>query len=141
MIVHIRPSRLEDGDRVVSVWRASVDATHHFLSQGDRQAIDLEVQAFLPSSPLWLAVDDRDHVLGLMGLSRSHMEALFIDPTFRGAGVGEPWLNAPWPCTPASRPMPTSKMIRLSASTAISASSPPGDRTVTATAGLILCST
>ncbi len=87
-MIKLRPSRPEDGDRVVAIWRAAVDATHDFLSPEDRAAIDVEVQGFLPSAPLMLAVDDRDRPLGFMLIDNGHMEALFIDPAHRGAGVG-----------------------------------------------------
>ena len=86
--VLIRTSRPEDGDRTVAIWRDAVDATHDFLTAADRQAIDLEVQRFLPHSPLWLAVDQRDLAMGFMGLAGAHMEALFVDPAFHGIGVG-----------------------------------------------------
>ena len=88
MSIKIRPSRRDDGDRVVNIWRAAVDATHHFLTPEDRQAIDAQVQQFLPHSPLWLAVDRQDWAVGFMGLSGSHLDALFIDPVFHDAGIG-----------------------------------------------------
>jgi putative acetyltransferase len=84
----IRPSRRSDGDRVVDIWRAAVDTTHHFLTADDRQAIDLQVQQFLPYSALWLAVDPQDQAIGFMGLAGPHVDALFIDPAFHGIGVG-----------------------------------------------------
>jgi putative acetyltransferase len=87
-MIKLRPSRPEDGDRVVAIWRAAVDATHDFLTPEDRAAIDLEVQGFLPAAPLMLAVDDRDRPLGFMLIDNGHMEALFIDPAHRGAGIG-----------------------------------------------------
>lgn len=86
--IKIRPSRRDDGDRVVNIWRAAVDATHHFLTPEDRQAIDAQVQQFLPRSPLWLAVDRQDWAVGFMGLSGSRLDALFIDPAFHDAGIG-----------------------------------------------------
>lgn len=84
----IRPSSPIDSDRVVAIWRAAVDATHPFLTPADRAAIDEEVQRFLPSAPLWLAVDNDDLPVGFMLLDGSHMEALFIDPAYHGQGVG-----------------------------------------------------
>jgi len=84
----IRPSRPQDGDRVVNIWRAAVDATHHFLAVEDRQAIDIEVQQFLPYCPLWLAVDRQDLAIGFMGLAGAHLDALFIDPAYHGNGIG-----------------------------------------------------
>jgi putative acetyltransferase len=88
-MISIRESRPGDGDRLVTIWRDAVDATHlHFLTAEDRRAIDVEVQRFLPQSPLWLAVDAADRAVGFMGLAGAHMEALFIDPAFHGIGVG-----------------------------------------------------
>lgn len=87
-MIKLRPSRPEDGPRVVEIWGAAVDATHDFLTPEDREAIGREVEAFLPSAPLTLAVDDRDRAIGFMLIDGGHMEALFIDPEHRGAGVG-----------------------------------------------------
>lgn len=87
-MIKLRPSRPEDGDRVVQIWAAAVDATHDFLTPQDRVEIGREVAAFLPSAALTLAVDDRDRAIGFMLIDNGHMEALFIDPEHRGAGVG-----------------------------------------------------
>jgi putative acetyltransferase len=87
-MIRLRPSRPEDGARVVAIWTAAVDETHDFLSAEDRIAIGQEVEAFLPGASLMLAVDDRDRPLGFMLIDNGHMEALFIDPQHRGAGVG-----------------------------------------------------
>ncbi|WP_454760790.1 acetyltransferase [Caulobacter segnis] len=87
-MIKLRPSRPEDGPRVVEIWAAAVDATHDFLTPEDRAAIGVEVEGFLPYAPMTLAVDDRDRPLGFMLIDNGHMEALFIDPEHRGAGVG-----------------------------------------------------
>lgn len=87
-MIKLRPSRPEDGPRVVEIWAAAVDATHDFLTPEDRAAIGAEVEGFLPYAPMTLAVDDRDRPLGFMLIDDGHMEALFIDPAHRGAGVG-----------------------------------------------------
>lgn len=84
----IRPSRPEDGTRVIAIWRDAVDATHDFLMREDRLALDDLVSGFLPEAPLLLAVDADDRPLGFMLIDDGHMEALFIDPAHRGTGVG-----------------------------------------------------
>lgn len=84
----IRRSRPEEGERIIAIWRAAVDATHHFLSVEDRSAIEKEVCEFLPQAPLWLVVDHDDYPLGFMLIERGHMEALFVDPLLRGQGIG-----------------------------------------------------
>ena len=65
-----------------------MDATHDFLTPKDRAEIDETVSGFLPEAPLWLAVDDDDRAVGFMLLSDAHMEGLFIDPEWRGTGLG-----------------------------------------------------
>ena len=87
-MIRIRPSTPADGERVVRIWREAVDATHDFLASADRIAIEEEVKGFLPAAPLWLAVDADDRAVGFMLLDGTSMEALFIDPAHRGAGVG-----------------------------------------------------
>lgn len=84
----IRSSTPADGERVMAVWRSAVDATHDFLSREDRAAIEAEVADFLPSAPLWLAVDAQDRAIGFMLLHEGHLEALFIDAGQRGRGLG-----------------------------------------------------
>lgn len=84
----IRPSRPGEGERLLEIWRAAVDATHDFLSTEDRAAIEAEVAAFLPATPAWLAVDEADRPLGFMLLGEGRMEALFVDPAAHGRGVG-----------------------------------------------------
>jgi putative acetyltransferase len=84
----IRKSTLTDSPRVIEIWRRAVDATHDFLSPEDRRDIEAEVGASLPSARLDLAVDETDRAVGFMLLNGSHMEALFVDPDYRGSGIG-----------------------------------------------------
>ena len=84
----IRKSTLTDGAQVMEIWRRAVDATHDFLSAEDRKDIEVEVAAFLPRAPLDLAVDETGRAIGFMLLHGSHLEALFVDPDFRGSGIG-----------------------------------------------------
>jgi putative acetyltransferase len=84
----IRPSRPDEGARIIQIWRGAVDATHDFLKAGDRLAIDEMVCGFLPQAPLWLAVDENDYPLAFMLIVEGHMEALFVDPARRGTGIG-----------------------------------------------------
>lgn len=86
--VRIRKMRPEEGGRAVAIWRASVDATHDFLLPGDIDKLDAKVREFLPHVPLWVATDSDDWPIGFMGLSQGQLESLFIDPAWRGVGVG-----------------------------------------------------
>jgi putative acetyltransferase len=87
-MISIRPARAADGARLIDIWRRAVDATHDFLDEGDRQAIDQEVSGFLPQAPAWLATDADDCAVGFMVIDGTHMDALFIDPDWHGKGVG-----------------------------------------------------
>jgi putative acetyltransferase len=87
-MIRIRLSRPDDAERALQIWRDAVDATHHFLSPGDRSAIESEVRSFLPATPLCLAVDEDDVVTGFMVLTGGHIDALFVDPARHGQGVG-----------------------------------------------------
>jgi putative acetyltransferase len=87
-MIAIRKSTLRDGARVMEIWRRAVDATHDFLTAEDRRDIEAEVAAFLPGAPLDLAVDETSYPVGFMLLDDGHMEALFVDPDFRGSGIG-----------------------------------------------------
>ncbi|WP_022682173.1 acetyltransferase [Sphingobium bisphenolivorans] len=84
----IRPARAADGARLLDIWRSAVDATHDFLSAQDRFAIEQEVSASLPNAPAWLATDPDDRAVGFMLIDGTHMDALFIDPEWRGQGIG-----------------------------------------------------
>jgi len=84
----IRPSRPHESERAVEIWRCAVDATHDFLSREDRLAIDELVCSFLPQAPLWYAVDADDYPLAFMLIDNGHVEALFVDPAYRGTGIG-----------------------------------------------------
>src|SRR6516225_7588101 len=86
--IFLRKSWPDEGDRMVEIWRASVEATHDFLLPGDIEKLDARVRDFLPRVPLWVATDQDDRPIGFMGLSEARMDSLFIDPAWRGVGVG-----------------------------------------------------
>lgn len=89
-----------DAARVLDIWAGAVDATHDFLTPEDRQAICIEVAAFLPQARLTLIVSPPnrpghgaaeaapDTVHGFMLIDNDHLEALFIDPAHHRQGLG-----------------------------------------------------
>ncbi|GGD37370.1 acetyltransferase [Franconibacter pulveris 601] len=88
MSITIRRARRDEGEALGDIWCRSVDATHTFLQPADRIEIEKQVRAFLPDAPLWVAVTSDDAPVAFMLLSGAHMHALFVDPDFRGKGVG-----------------------------------------------------
>ena len=66
MVISIRRSRHEEGEELVAIWCRSVDATHDFLSAEYRAELEELVRSFLPEAPLWVAVNERDRLVGFM---------------------------------------------------------------------------
>lgn len=89
MVINIRRSRHDDGDKLVKIWCRSVDATHDFLSKAYRAELEELVKSFLPEAPLWVAVDEKDVPVAFMLLTGEYMDALFVDPDVRGCGIGK----------------------------------------------------
>ena len=85
----IRASTASDSAALADIWRASVRATHDFLSESDFREIEtLVARHYLPKGGFWVALDPMGTPCGFMGLSGAHVDALFIDPASRGQGVG-----------------------------------------------------
>ncbi|HCT2722397.1 TPA: acetyltransferase [Klebsiella pneumoniae] len=89
MVINIRRSRPDEGDKLTAIWCRSVDATHDFLTKAYRKELEEMVRAFLPEAPLWVAVNTEDQPIAFMLLTGDHMDALFVDPDVRGYGVGK----------------------------------------------------
>lgn len=88
MVIKVRRSRHDEADILADIWCRSVDATHDFLALSYRAKLEELVRAFLPEAPLWVAVTEKDLPVAFMLLTAQHMDALFVDPDFRGKGVG-----------------------------------------------------
>jgi RimJ/RimL family protein N-acetyltransferase len=83
-----------DHDALVAVWRRAVDATHHFLAERDRDAIEeLLPTQYLPAGTLIIAEADGQPI-GFAGVHDGALEMLFVDPTHHGSGVGSALLTA-----------------------------------------------
>jgi putative acetyltransferase len=85
----VSPVLVEDFPWVLEVWEAWVRATHDFISEADIQFFKPLVQGVLPQMPVLTCVRDRQgQVTGFLGLEGEKVEMLFIDPQWRGQGVG-----------------------------------------------------
>ena len=88
-MTRIRKARADDVPRLFEIWQAAVTATHDFVSAADRAEIaDIVRDQYLPSAPLWVAVDEADRPLGFMGMTGATVDSLFIDPAHHGRGIG-----------------------------------------------------
>lgn len=89
----ISPLRADDLERGLEVWEASVRATHHFLQPGDVELFRPYVRKALlegPENGLELAClrDREGSMVGFLGVAEGKVEMLFIDPAWRGRGLG-----------------------------------------------------
>ncbi len=78
-----------DFPRLAEVWEASVRATHHFLEEAYLDWIrERLVPEFLPTVSLHAARDAEGRIVGFLGVAGDRIEMLFVDPEWRGQGVG-----------------------------------------------------
>ena len=80
--------------KLVEVWEASVKATHHFLSEGERERIKTYVPLALQQVERLLAAwETPGKPLGFLGVSDDCLEMLFLSPQARGKGLGRRMLQ------------------------------------------------
>lgn len=80
--------------RLLTVWEASVSATHHFLSAAEVQRIKAYVPQVLGAiSHLVVAEKAPGQPVAFMGINGIRLEMLFLLPTARGAGLGRQLLT------------------------------------------------
>ena len=74
---------------LLTVWEASVRATHLFLSDAEILQIKEYVpQALQGIAHLIVAEDDAGAAVGFMGIEAGRLEMLFLSPAARGQGLG-----------------------------------------------------
>ena len=88
-MVAIRLSRPQDLPALFRVWENAVRATHSFLLEEDLVFYAREVRdQYLPAHRFWVATGVDDEPLGFMGMTGSKIDALFVDPSCHGRGIG-----------------------------------------------------
>jgi len=84
----IRAATSEDHPRIVRVWRASVEATHDFLTPEDVAGYETHVTAYLPQMQEVLVATDGSEIQGFIAHGDGHIEMLFVHPSAHRRGVG-----------------------------------------------------
>lgn len=85
----IRKATSNDFPTIITIWEASVRATHDFLPEEYLQHIKHLLPSILPEvNSLYVMVDESDNISGFLGTADDKLEMLFIDPHFRGKGIG-----------------------------------------------------
>ncbi len=76
-------------EELVIVWKKSVEATHHFLTEQDIVDLRPLVEAGVKEiADLILAKDKLGRVIGFMGIEHHKIEMLFVCPQYFGQGIG-----------------------------------------------------
>ena len=79
---------------VVNVWESSVRATHDFLKEDDIQYFKpLILNTYLDAVELRCMRNKDKAIVGFLGVAEDNLEMLFIDPNYRGKGIGKSLLN------------------------------------------------
>ncbi|MDH7784465.1 putative acetyltransferase [Ochrobactrum sp. 19YEA23] len=88
-MIHIRKSIPADAPALTKIWRASVLATHDFLSREDFNELEKLVgEQYLPNVEVDVIENDGKPV-GFMGMTENNIDSLFISPDQRGKGIGK----------------------------------------------------
>lgn len=73
---------------LICLWEASVRATHDFLAPEDLLFYKDRLSDYLSGVRLTAARDDSGRIVAFMGTHGAGIEMLFVDPAFRGRGIG-----------------------------------------------------
>lgn len=93
MAIQIRPAHPDEHGRLLEIWRAAVESSHHFLTPGDVDWYESVVARYLPlMQDLRVAVDERE-VVGFIAQDDGEVHMLFVDPRAQGRGVGTALLD------------------------------------------------
>lgn len=83
-----------DYQELVTVWEASVRATHHFLTEADIQYFKpLILNTYFDAVALRCIRDEDNRIQGFLGVADQNLEMLFIHPDTRGKGIGKALLS------------------------------------------------
>ena len=86
-MIALRANEPSDVLALVQIWARAVDASHNFLTAGDRAAIEPLVVDYVRTAGLLVATID-DLPVGFMGITGQNIDSLFIDPSAQGKGIG-----------------------------------------------------
>jgi putative acetyltransferase len=79
---------------ITEVWEASVRATYHFLKEEDILYFKpLILNEYLYLVNLFCIRDEQNRIAGFLGTSVDKVEMLFINPEYRGRGIGKTLLQ------------------------------------------------
>jgi putative acetyltransferase len=79
---------------IISVWEASVRATHDFLNEEDIQAYKSMMNGqYFDRLRLFGVYGEKGEIEGFIGIQEAKIQLLFILPACRGKGIGKALIN------------------------------------------------
>jgi len=84
------PVQKSDYREIIEVWKSSVGATHHFLSEEDIQYFKLLIlNQYLDAVSLYSTKDTNGRITGFAGIANNKIELLFVHADERGKSFGK----------------------------------------------------
>ncbi len=74
---------------ILSVWEQSVKATHHFLLESDFEEYKKILQNFDFKDLDVFCLEEKDEIIGFIGIHSEKIEMLFLNPDYIGKGLGK----------------------------------------------------
>ena len=96
----LRPFEPGDGEALLAVHQAAIQATSEFYSQAERDswATGLEAaryaQIYAEDEKCIVAVDPKGHPVGFCSYAEDEIRGLFVHPDLQGKGIGRALLNS-----------------------------------------------
>ena len=75
--------------KLLDIWRESVRASHHFLTEADIDRLTAQAESALLQIKTLLVVWDNQHPIGFMGVQERKIEMLFLHPDYFRKGLGK----------------------------------------------------
>lgn len=89
MTIRLSENRPEELiNTLTALWERSVRATHTFLTEEDIRQIATYVPGALAETPQLVIAWENDTPTAFMGIAGDELEMLFVDPAYRGQGIG-----------------------------------------------------
>lgn len=88
MNILIRQATAADFSDIMTIWERAVKATHHFLAEDYFEVLKKRIpEDFLPHLKVFV-LEEQAVAYAFFAVSADNLEMLFVDPAYRGRGLG-----------------------------------------------------
>ena len=90
MTINLREATQADYLQLISIWEASVRATHDFLPEREIESLKpLILEQYFDAVALTCATTENGDILGFCGVHDGNIEMLFVSPASMKQGIGK----------------------------------------------------